>query len=384
MNDLSESTPAPLDASARSESSEPSLHSEFVQPLLAGWRLLVAVPIAAGALTFAATFLVSPVYQSTTTFMPPQQRGGGSAALEQLSALAGVSAGAGARNVGDLYVSMMQSATISDRMIDRFKLLQVYDRQFRDQARLDLSKRVHMNLGKKDGLVTVDVEDHDPARAAAMANAYVDELRRMNSSLAVTEAQQRRMYFESQMDETRVRLDKAQVALEQSGFTVGSLKAEPRAAADTYARLQAQLTAAEVKLQALRSGLTDNASEVQQQLETVSALRSQVRDLERSDTNGTQQSGGEYVGKYRDFKYQETLLELFAKQYELARIDESRDNSLIQVIDVARPAEHRLRPKRTVTSVIVALLALFAYAAGLILSARRRSSSGPRQGGMKA
>jgi uncharacterized protein involved in exopolysaccharide biosynthesis len=230
--------------------------------------------------------------------------------------------------------------------------MKVYDKKYRVDARKVLRENVRVSLGKKDGVISIEVDDEDPKRAAALANAHVDELRRLTSRLALTEAQQRRIFFEAQLDKTRESLTKAQRALQASGISAGALKAEPKAAAEGYARLKAEATGAEVRLQALRRTLVDDAPEVQQQLATLAALRAQLARAEQA----TESSGGpDYVGKYRDFKYHETLFELFARQYELARLDESREGTLIQVVDTAVPPEKRTRPKRVLTSVAVAL-----------------------------
>ena len=133
--------------------------------------------------------------------------------------------------------------------------------------------------------------------------------------------------------------------MQASGFNQGALNAEPRAAADGYARLLAQATAAEVRLQVMRGSLADAAPEVRQQQATLAALRAQLGRIE--STAQQPSSGPGYIGTYREFKYRETLFELFARQYELARVDESREGPLVQVVDPALPPERRSAPRRT-------------------------------------
>jgi capsule polysaccharide export protein KpsE/RkpR len=252
-------------------------------------------------------------------------------------------------------VALLQSASVADRLVDEFKLMQVYDSKYRFEARKELAGNSRITLGKKDGLITVEVDDTDPQRAAALANRHVDELRRLTSQLALTEAQQRRVFFEEQLKKTRDDLTKAQTALEASGFSAGALRAEPRAAAEGYAQLRAEVTAAEVRLQTLRRNLAETTPEVQQAAATVAALRSQ---LSRTEAPVDPKGGPDYVGRFREFKYQETLFELFARQYELARLDESREGALIQVVDVAQPAEHKSRPARALTAIVTTVGAL--------------------------
>jgi uncharacterized protein involved in exopolysaccharide biosynthesis len=163
-----------------------------------------------------------------------------------------------------------------------------------------------------------------------------------------------RMFFEHQLQQTKQKLTGAQQALQASGFGQGAIQAEPRAAAEAYARLRAEVTAAEVRLQSVRGSLADDAPEVRQQQATLAALRGQLARVEQaSDVN----RGPDYVSKYREFKYQETLFDLFARQYELARVDESREGALIQVVDKATAPEWKSKPKRANIAIVAALVA---------------------------
>ncbi len=327
--------------------------------LAARWRLLVAGPVVAGALALGASFLIAPTFTSKTTFLPPQQpQSAAASALASLGALSGLAGGAaGIKTPGDQYVALMQSVTVEDRIIDRFKLMEVYDEKYRFLARKDLEQNSRIALGKKDGLITLEVDAKDPAMAADMANQYVAELRRLTSALALTESQQRRAFFEVELKTTRDKLTDAQQALQSSGINPGALKTQPKEAAETYARIRAEATAAEVRLQTMRRSLADTSSDVQQQLTLLGALRAQLHKLEGSaDSPGD----ADYIGRYREFKYQEALFELLSRQYEAARMDESRESALIQVVDVATPAEHKSKPKR-------ALIAIVAFAATALL-----------------
>ena len=334
---------------------------DLALPLLQHWKLLVIAPLLAGGLALGVTYLIKPTFTSRTVFLPPQQQQSAAAsAIASLGALSGLAgAAAGIKSPADQYVALLQSVTVADRMIEEFKLMQVYDSEYRFQARKELAENARVSLGKKDGLITVEIDDTDPERAAAMANRHVDELRRLTSQLALTEAQQRRLFFETQLKKTRDELTAAQQALQTSGFNPGALKAEPRAAAEGYARLKAEVTAAEVRLQTLRRNLSETTPEVQQAQTMLGALRAQ---LGKAETTTDLTGGPDYISKFREFKYQETLFELFSRQYELARLDESREGALIQVVDVAKPAEWKSKPKRAITAVATALATLLLLA----------------------
>jgi uncharacterized protein involved in exopolysaccharide biosynthesis len=332
---------------------------ELLQVLKKRFFFVVAWSLGIGVVVLGIGFLMAPVYTARTSFIPPQpaQQGLAASALASLGPLAGLAGGGGStRGSPDQYVGLMQSLTVSNRIIDRFKLMEAYKSELRVDAHKSLAANVRISFNKKDGFISIEVDDKSQQRAADIANQYVDELRQMTSTLAVTEAQQRRVFFENQLKQSRDRLIEAQTALQGSGFNPGALKAEPRAAADAYARLRAEVTAAEVRLQVLRSTLTDSAPEIKQQQAVLASLRA---NLGRAEQPTDLTNAPDYVGRYREFKYQETLFELYARQFELARVDESREGMLVQVIDRATPPERKSKPKRA-TNAIVATVFAFA------------------------
>ena len=376
-------SPAADDADADADADEQGLHLfDVLVPLAANFKLLIFGPLLAGAVALGITYLIEPTYTATTVFLPPQQQQSAAAsALASLGALSNLAGAAGAiKSPADQYVSLLRSATVVDRLIDEFGLMKVYAADYRFQARKSLAQHVEITLGKKDGLITVQVDDTDPKRAAEIANRHVDALRRVTSDLALTEAQQRRTFFEVHLKEARDKLTSAQQDLQASGFNPGALRAEPKAAAESYARLKGETTAAEVRLQTLRRSLSDNTPEVQNQQALFQALRAQ---LEKQEAQVDAPKGGDYLGKYRAFKYQETLFELFARQYELARLDESREGALIQVVDLATPPEYKSRPKRALTALGAAAAAALVLLFAVMVRAGWRSHSASPQAAEK-
>ena len=358
---------------------------DLLVPLARRWRSLVLAPILIGVAAYGATYLVKPTFTSASTFLPPQQQpAGGLAALASLSGLASLGSATGVlKSPADEYVTMLQGPTISDRIIAAFDLRKLYDVKYIDEAREQLARRVSIDVGKKDGLITVSVDDHDPRRAAEMANRYVEELRRLTGSMTLTEAQQRRAFFEQQLLQAKKQLTAAQIALQGTGVTAATLKAEPRSAVEGIARVDAELTVARVKLQTLRNSLTDNAFEVKQEQALIDALEAQKRRLAENGGDAAPDlaapsgsSSTDYVTRYRDFKYQEALFELYARQYELARADESREAAPIQVVDVAIPAERKSKPKRVMIAALAMLLSGLGYATWLVVRSRWQAALG--------
>jgi capsule polysaccharide export protein KpsE/RkpR len=324
------------------------------------------------------TYLMAPVFTARTVFLPPQQQQSlAASALASLGSLSGLVGAVGnIKNPADQYVALMKSTNVSDALIGRFGLMKVYHSKFRFQARDMLSKQARISLGARDGLITVEVDDTDPIRAAGIANGYVDELRRVTNSLALTDAQQRRAFFQTQLEQTSKRLGQAQAALQASGFDAGAIKAEPKATADRYARIQAEVTAAEVRLQTMRRSLADSAPEVQQQLAQLGALRAQ---LDRLEATAPRTDGPDYISKYRRYKYEEALFEIFSRQYELAKLDESREGALIQVVDVATVPEYKSKPKRAVIAIGTTLASLLVIAFAIVVRASWREFDAARR-----
>jgi uncharacterized protein involved in exopolysaccharide biosynthesis len=331
---------------------------DLLQVVADNLRLLVLGPLAAGLVALAVSFAIPPTFTATTTFLPPQQQQSAAAAMLQsfgaLTGAAGVAAGI--KNPVDQYVAFVHSQGVQDALIDRFKLLDRYDEKYRQDARKALDKHSRITGGVKDGIITVEVDDKDPTFAAALANGYVEELHRLLGRLAVTEAQQRRVFFEHELAESKTALIKAEQALKASGLNSGAIKASPQAAVEALAKLKAAVTAQEVKVASMRGYLADTAPDFRQALTELAALRAQLSRAERDDP-GAEGARGEsdYVAKFREYKYQETLFDLFSKQYEAARVDESREGAVIQVLDAATPPEHKSKPKRALIAVVTTL-----------------------------
>jgi uncharacterized protein involved in exopolysaccharide biosynthesis len=332
---------------------------DLLQVVADNLRLLIIGPLLAGLAALGIAFALTPTYTATVRFLPPQQQQSAAASmLASLGALGGLAgAASGLKNPTDQYLAFMRSRSVQDALIDRFGLMQRYEAKLRDDARLSLQAAARVSSAK-DGLISVEIDDKDPQFAAQLANAHVEELQKLLARLAVTEAQQRRVFFEKQLQQAKDNLTRAEQALKASGVNSSALKATPQAAVEAVARLRAAITAQEIKIASLRGYLSENAPEFRQALTELGAMRAQLARAEQQETPVA--GGSDYIGRYRDFKYYETLFELFAKQYELARVDESREGAVIQVLDAAQPPERKSKPKRAIIAVIATLAAGFA------------------------
>ena len=365
-SELPKNPPNPVIASEARQSMPPEEDDDeislldLLQVVADNLRLLVLGPLAAGLLALAYTFAIAPTFTATTKFMPPQQQQSGAAAmLSSLGALGGLAgAASGLKNPADQYVAFLQSRTVQEALIDRFKLTERYDQKFKQDTRLVLENSLQIAAGK-DGLITIDASDKDPAFAAQLANAHIEELGTLLNRLAVTEAQQRRMFFEKQLNTAKDNLTKAEQALKASGVNSSALKASPQAAVEGLTKLKATITAQEIKLASMRGYLTESAPDFKQAQTELSAMRSQMARAEKEEP-ASGGSDSDYIAKFRDFKYHETLFELFAKQYEMARVDESREGAIIQVVDAAVAPERKSKPKKALIALVATLAAGFA------------------------
>jgi tyrosine-protein kinase Etk/Wzc len=326
--------------------------------------LIIKVTLGVAILGLITAFLLPTRYTATTSILPPQQgSSAGSALMAQLGSLGSVASLAGGglgglKNPNDLQVALMKSRTIEDAMLDRFHLVQLYDLKYRSDARKKLEKVVDIDSGSKDGLIRVSVTDRDPRRAADMANGYVEEFKKRTATLAVTEASQRRLFFEQQLVQAKDNLATAEEELKKTEQKTGliQLDSQARATIELIAGLRAQIAAKEVQISGMRSFATGENPELQIAQQELAGLQSQAEKMGASSEGATnalvprgnmQEAGLEYVRKLRDVKYYETVFNLIARQYEVAKVDEAREGALIQVVDRAVVPDKRSSPMRT-------------------------------------
>jgi tyrosine-protein kinase Etk/Wzc len=328
------------------------------------------------AILAIVTSLLLPVqYTATVMLLPPQETNSMGAALaSQLGNLGGMAALAGGslglKNPNDRYVAMLQSRTVEDAMVTRYELMKEYRVRYPSDARKHFEKVTTVDGSGKDGLIHIAVEDHDPRRAAELANGYVDQFRDLSQHLAITEAAQRRLFFQQELEQAKNNLATAEESLEQTELKTGVIQPEgqERALIESAASLRAQITAREVQIQGMQTYATGENSELIQAQQELTGLRAQLAKLGGAeDTSGNEvlipkglvpKAGMEYVRKLRDVKYYETIFEILARQFELAKLDEAKEGALIQVVDPAIQPDKRSFPKRSIIVLCATALGL--------------------------
>lgn len=324
-------------------------------------KILFTVPLITGVLAIAAAFLIKPTFSSTAVILPPQQQSSGvSAMLGQLGGLAGAAGGiTGLKNPNDLYVAMLQSRTIADKLISHFDLKTRFEVETLDEARKKLDGMATA-ASDKAGTISVLVEDKDPKFAAELANAFVSELSNLTKGLAITDAAQRRLFFEKQLIAVKDDLANAEIALRKTQESTGMLQLDGQVQGiiRNVAQLEGTIAAKEVQLNAMRSFATNNNPDLQRLQGEIQGYQAQLEKLKTGrlskdgdlmvPTGKIPEVGIEYVRSLRNVKYQETIFELLSKQYELAKIDEAKESSNIQILDYAVPAEKKSKPKKMI------------------------------------
>lgn len=366
--------PDQLQADTPDYPQEGSVLDLFAQ--LPEWRSFILKLTAACAVLGVIVALVWPKsFTATTLIMPPQQDKSSLAnmMMGQLgsiaTSLAGGSSSAG-KTTSDVYLYVLGSRTVADDLIDRFSLMSVYKKKYRVYTEDKLKDNTHISSGREGG-ITISVSDHDPQRAADIANAYVDELTKLTQTLAITEAGRRRIFFEHEVQLAGDELSKAELGMKKTQEQTGIIMLEPqsRAMLEGIATLHGQVAAKEAQVQAMRSFATDENPDLKRAESELGAMRSELARLEAGkvgdsytdiDLRKIPEKGLAYVRALRELKYREAVYEAMTKQYQIARVDEAKDAAMVQVLDKAVPPEIKTSPKR-------ALIVIMATFAGLFL-----------------
>ena len=336
-------------------------------------RLILGITAASAAVALVVSLLLPVYYKAETRILPPQEKGSNLAAqlMGQAGGLIALAGGAaGVKSQGELFVAMTKSRTVLDRMVDRFNLMKLYEGKYREDARKKLVESLKVQEDRKSGIISLTVEDRDPKRAAEMANAFVEELKSVAGGLAISEAGQRRMFFEEQIRQTKDSLARAEEEVKGFQQRTGAFQVDAQAKAiiEGIANLRARIAVKEVEAKVLRSFATAQNPDLQRTEEEVRALRIELEKVESGKGRGfdplmsserVPAIGMEYLRKLRQLKYNETLYELLVKQFELAKLDEARDAVVLQVIDRAVPPERKSGPHRAQIVLLATVTMLF-------------------------
>jgi uncharacterized protein involved in exopolysaccharide biosynthesis len=348
-------------------------------------RRFIAKMALIGLLTGVLVALLLPKrYTSVAKLMPPDsQSSSGIAMLATLSGKAGGLAGVagdllGGGGSGALFIGIIQSQTVQDRLVQRFDLKRVYGDRLDEDARKDLAERTGTSEDRKSGIITISVTDGDAHRATAIAQAYVQELNRLSAELSTSAAHRERVFLEERLKDVKQDLDQAAVDFSQfaSKNSAIDIKEQGRAMVEAAAQLQGELIAAESEQKGLEAIYASGNPHVRAVEARVTELRKQLEKLGEAEPDAAAGAavplypsirqlpllGVKYSELYRRTKIQEAVFEALTQQYELAKVQEAKEIPTVKVLDPANLPERRSFPHRTS---IVFLGASFGLAAGI-------------------
>jgi capsule polysaccharide export protein KpsE/RkpR len=358
-------------------------------------RFLLRAAVAGLVFGGLVAFLIPKRYESTVLLMPPDntQATSGLAMATAMMARAGVNlAGAasdllGLKTSGALFVGMLHSRTVQDRLIERFWLRTVYRVRLWEQARIILADNTQISEDRKSGILTVVVTDENPQRAAAMARAYVEELDRLVAQVSTSAARREREFIEQRLK--AVKADQDSAAQEFSEFASKNatldIKEEGKAMLEAAAALEGNMIAAESELKMLQQIYTDQNVRVRSVRARVTELQRQLDKLGLSAQGGSSSpasNGGlptirnlpllgvTYANLYRRVKIQEAVFEALSQQYEMAKVQEAKEIPSVKVLDAPIVPERKSFPPRLLIAALTSLLALVGACAWTVGGAR--------------
>jgi uncharacterized protein involved in exopolysaccharide biosynthesis len=331
--------------------------------------LIVRITAAAAILSLIYSLTLTKIYSAKATLLPPQKDSGGGAAALLASmggGLAGLAGGLGGS--GDLYLGILKSRSVADAVIKKLDLQTELKSKNADDTRKMLQNLVKFQSGK-DGIITITADYKDPAKAALLANTFIDELQKKSMHLNLTKASTERNFLEKRLVVVKQDLKAAEEEMKSFQEKNKTIRADSQAAAaiEGIAKLKAELVTREVQLAALRNSMTDESAEVKALLAGLTRLKSQLNSMSGSSEGGgvipsvgnAPSIGMEYIRRLRELKTQEALFEQLTKQFELAKISEARDSSSLQVLDEAVAPLRKSKPKRSLVVILSTVTAFF-------------------------
>ena len=310
------------------------------------------------------------IYTATAKLLPPQKESGGglSALLSQAGGLAGLAGGMGLGGTSDLYMGILKSRSVADAVIRRLDLQKEFKSKTLEDARKSLEGTVKFQAGK-DGIISISADYKDPVKAALFANTFVDELSRRSVQLNLTKVGSERVFLEKRLEVVKQDLRNAENDMKAFQEKYKTIKADSQAtvAIEGIANLRAELVSKEVQLATLRNTMTDENSQVKSLLAAVAKIKSQLGAMAGADggsdvipsVGNMPGLGLEYARKLRELKIQEAIFEQLSKQYEVAKLNEAKDSSSLQVLDEAVVPLKKSKPKRSLIVILSAVTAFF-------------------------
>ena len=339
-------------------------------------QMLFRVTLYALLASTAVVLLIPSRYESTARLMPPDNQSGsglaiaaaamssGGAGVSNLSGIAGDLLGL--KTTSDIFVGILGSRTAQDKLIEQFDLKNLYGARNMEDARKALAANTSISVDRKSQITSITVTDKSPRRAAAISQAYVEELNHLVAELSTSSARRERIFLEGRLQGVSQDLEAAEKDFSQfaSKNTAIDVKEQGKAMVEAAAMLQGQLIAAQAQYEGLRNIYTDDNSRVRSTKARIDELQHQLEKMGGKDEGSPNGSGQQtdsmypsirklpllgvmYADLYRRTKIQEAVLETLTKQYELAKVQEAKEIPTVKVLDSANTPDKKSYPPRT-------------------------------------
>jgi tyrosine-protein kinase Etk/Wzc len=379
LTDLNEAADSPavvggLHVSGQSAKANDDLSAiDLLIALAEGKRIIFSVTAGFTIFAIILSLIMPKSYTANVTLLPPQENNSmGSALSSQLGGMAALlSGGLGLKNTNETYIGLFKSEAVENSMVEHFGLIQQYHVKFLSDARKAFESHVKLDGTGKDGMIHISIVDKDPVRAAELTNGYVDQFRLLSENIAITEASQRRLFFQKELEKTKDELATAEEALKQTESSTGVMQVDmqARALTESASSLRGQIAAKKVQIQGMETYATGENSQLMQAQSELASLRAQLAKVGGSeDSPGSEliipkgkvpQAGLEFIRKQRDVKYYETIFDIIARQFEAAKLDEAKEGAIIQVVAPATVPDRRSSPKRALIVIVATFVGFF-------------------------
>jgi len=364
-----------------------------ITQLLWSRRALVGKMTLVGAAVAAAIALLIPnTYTALVRLMPPDTSTlnggpmgmlmgsvslgeGGSGSSGASSIGSSLSDLLGGQKPGPLFVGLLNSRTVADGLINRFDLRKVYWRKTYLATRGKLKSNTDISEDKRSGIITIEVRDHDRARAAALAQAYVVELDRLLAHVNTSAASRERSFLEQRL--TVINQELHDSAKELSDFSSQNSTLDPeeqgKAMVESTALLQGQLIAAQSELSGLEQIYTLENVRVRSLRAHIAELEAQLNKLGGKNYEGSTTLDPNtlypslrqlpvmalrYEELYRKVKIDETVFKLLTEEFEVAKVEEAKETPSVKVLDATQVPEKKSGPPRMLITLAGAFLGL--------------------------
>lgn len=355
--------------------------------LLGYWRIIsenrkiiAAVTIAAFIVSIIVSLTIPKQFKATASVLPPQEENllSAAAGLSKIPNIAGISSSfLGLKSPADVWVGILRSQNVADAIIKRFGLQELYGEKTLKDTRDSLATKITIEKSIEE-IISISVMDESPVRAAQMANAFIEELDRINKGTSMSSGKRMRTFVENQLIDTKKKLEVVENELRQFQEKNKAVNIDAQAAAiiEAIGTVKGQIVAKEVALSTLMSYASATNPNVEILKTEVRGLKDKLRELETGRPSNrdvfipTDEIAGismKYMNLLREAKVHETVFELLTQQHEMARIQEAKDSSTVQVLDLATPPDKKAKPKRGQLVVMSTMAGFFFSVLGVFL-----------------